>query len=157
MTWNTHFEQNAAKGNKKFGFLFKRNLKIFNPDIKSCAYKTLVRPTLEYCNTVWDPHTAKAALQLEIVQHRAARWVKNDYIQQCSVTQMLIDLNRVPIHFQVQNSRRFQGVFIGFQRRFFMWILNFLRKFMTLPCPTPQHLSENLRVLRVSYPEQAIS
>ena len=55
MTWNTHIEQTAANGNKKLGFL-KRN-KINNPDIKSHAYKTLVRPTLEYCSTGWDPHT----------------------------------------------------------------------------------------------------
>ena len=91
MMWNTHIEQTVGKGNKKLGFL-KRNLKISNPDIKSHAYKTLVRPTLEYCSTVWDPHTAKAALQLEMVQRRAARWVKNDYVQQSSVTQMLKDL-----------------------------------------------------------------
>ena len=83
--------EEEEEGNKKLGFL-KRNLKINNPDIKSCAYKTLVRPTLEYCSTVWDPHTAKAALQLEMVKCRAARWVKNDYVQQSSVTQMPIDL-----------------------------------------------------------------
>ena len=41
---------------------------------------------------IWDPHTAKAALQLETVQCRAARWVKNDYVQQSSVTSILIDL-----------------------------------------------------------------
>ena len=57
MTWNTHIEQTAAKRNKKLGFL-KRNLKINNPDIKSRAYKTLVRPTLEYCSMVLDPHKA---------------------------------------------------------------------------------------------------
>ena len=68
MTWNTHIEQTAAKVNKKLGFL-NWNLIIKNPDIKSRAYKTVVRPTLEYCSTVWDPHTAKAALQLQMVQH----------------------------------------------------------------------------------------
>ena len=57
MMWNTHTEQTAAKGNKKLVFL-KRNLKINNPDIKSRAYKTLVRPTLECYNMVWGSHTA---------------------------------------------------------------------------------------------------
>ena len=70
------------------GFL-KRTLKINNPVIK---HKTLVRPTLEYCSMVWDPYTAKAVLQLEMVQHWAAGWVNNDYVQQRSVTQMLLDL-----------------------------------------------------------------
>ena len=39
--------ETAAKVNKKLGFL-NRNLKINNPHIKSRAYKTVVRPTLEY-------------------------------------------------------------------------------------------------------------
>ena len=91
MMWNTHIKQIAANGNKKLGFL-RRNFKINNPDIKSHAYKTMVKPTLKYCSTVWDPHTAKTASQLETVQCQAAKWVKNDCIQQSSVTQMLIDL-----------------------------------------------------------------
>ena len=74
-------KKTAAKENKKLGFLMK-NLKIYNLDIKSHSYKTLVRPTLEYCSMVWDTHTAKAALQLEMVQCWAAMWVKNDYVQQ---------------------------------------------------------------------------
>ena len=77
MTWNTHIEKTAAKGNKKLGFL-KRTLKINIPDTKSHVYKTLVTPTLEYCSTVWDPRTAKGA-QKEMVQCQAARCVTNDY------------------------------------------------------------------------------
>ena len=80
MTWNTHTEQLQQRGTNRFGFL-KRNLKINNPDITNCIYKTLVRPTLEYCSMVWDPHTTKAALQLQKVQYWATTWVKNDYIQ----------------------------------------------------------------------------
>ena len=38
---------------------------------------------------VLDTHTTKAALQLGMVQHWPPKWVKNDYIQQSSVTQML--------------------------------------------------------------------
>ena len=91
MKWNTHIEQTVVKGNKKLGFL-KRNSKINNRDITSCAYNTLVRPTLEYCRTVRDPHRAKTAFQIEMVQCQAARWVKNHYVQQNSVTQMLIKL-----------------------------------------------------------------
>ncbi len=91
MEWNTHIEQTAAKANKKLGFL-KRNLKVNNEDIKSRAYKSLVRPNLEYCSTVWDPHTQKSTQQLEMVQRRAARWVKNDFFPQSSVTEMLKDL-----------------------------------------------------------------
>ena len=57
MMWNTNTEQTASTRNKSLGFL-KRNLKINNPDIKSHAYKTLVRQTLKHCSMVWDLHTA---------------------------------------------------------------------------------------------------
>ena len=42
-------------------------------------------------STALDPHTAKVASQLGMVQYQAARWVKNDYVQQSSVTQILKD------------------------------------------------------------------
>ena len=48
--------QTADKANKKLGLL-KISLNVNNPDLKSHAYKSLVRPTLEYADTVWDPHT----------------------------------------------------------------------------------------------------
>ena len=41
---------------------------------------------------VLDPHTAKAALQLEMVRCRGVKWVQNDYVWQNSVTQILIAL-----------------------------------------------------------------
>ena len=90
--WNTHIEQTAAKGNKKLDFL-KRNLKINNPDIKSCNYKTLVRPILQYYITVWIHILLNLlCMQLEKIQCQTARWVKNNYTKQSSVTHLLIDL-----------------------------------------------------------------
>jgi len=41
--------------NEILGFL-RRNLKIHNKKVKEQAYKTLVRPHLEYAAAVWDPH-----------------------------------------------------------------------------------------------------
>jgi hypothetical protein len=92
MSWNTHIDQMTAKSNKRLGFI-KRNLKIPDQDLKSMAYKSLVRPTLEYASAVWDPHTLTAAAQLEKVQRRAARWAMGDYRRESSVTIMLRTLN----------------------------------------------------------------
>ena len=42
--------------------------------VKSVAYKSLVRPILEYTCQVWSPHAAHDISTLENVQHYATRW-----------------------------------------------------------------------------------
>ena len=80
------------KANSVLGFL-RRNLRINNVDTKSSAYITLVRPHLEYCASIWSPHTHKYSHKLEMVQKRAARYCTNRYHNTSSVTDMLQDLN----------------------------------------------------------------
>ncbi len=53
--WRHHIENIVGKANKTLGFL-KPNLKHCPQEIKVQAYKTLVRPILEYSSTVWDPY-----------------------------------------------------------------------------------------------------
>ena len=91
MMCNTHIEHTAADINRKVGLLKRRSLAVNNPDIGSHGCRTLVGPTLGCCSMVWDPHIAIAVLLLEMVQCQAARWVKNDYVKQSSVTQLLAD------------------------------------------------------------------
>ena len=78
----------TAKANKQLGFI-KRNIPIKNSKINEVAYKGLVRPILEYCAPIWDPHHKKYINQIEMVQRRAARFVLGQYQKTCSVTEML--------------------------------------------------------------------
>ena len=66
----------TAKANSTLGFV-QCNIKISNPRVKECAYKTLVRPILEYSLTVWDPHTSGAVSKIESDQRRAAWYTLN--------------------------------------------------------------------------------
>jgi hypothetical protein len=75
LKWDKHINTITAKANQSLGFI-KRNLKVHSPAIKEHAFKALVRPKLEYCNTIWDPHTQQQKLQIEKIQRRAARYVK---------------------------------------------------------------------------------
>jgi hypothetical protein len=53
LKWDKHINTITAKANQSLGFI-KRNLKVHSPAIKEHAFKALVRPKLEYCNTIWE-------------------------------------------------------------------------------------------------------
>ena len=91
MSWSPHIESIVSKANSTVGFL-RRNLKHCRFKLRVTGYISLVRPKLEYCSSVWDPHFQKDVLALEMVQRRAARFVYNDYSRQSSVTDMLNEL-----------------------------------------------------------------
>ena len=80
LRWDKHVDRVVAKANNTLVFL-RRNLNIHNPKVKAHAYKSLVRPLLEYSCSVWDPHTDHLTKKLEMVQRRAARFTLNKYRQ----------------------------------------------------------------------------
>ena len=92
LSWDTHINRISKKANNIIGFL-RRNIKIHSESLNSSAYKCLVRPQLDYCSTVWCPFTDSNISKLEVVQHRAARWVKHDHGQTSSVTEMMQSLH----------------------------------------------------------------
>ena len=92
LSWEDHINRITKKANQTLGFL-RRNIKVKSETLKTNAYKTLVRPQLEYGSEVWAPHTQSLIDQIEAVQRRSARWIKLDYGQTSSVTGMLQSLN----------------------------------------------------------------
>ena len=91
LSWNTHVDIIAKKATTSLNFL-KRNLHSCPSTVKEKCYKSLVRPIMEYASCVWDPHSKRNIDKLEMVQRRAARFVKGDYSRTSSVTAMLADL-----------------------------------------------------------------
>ena len=66
VNWSQHIDSIKNKANRTLGFL-RRNLKISSISIKEQAYKTLVRPLVEYASPVWDPHHQTDIRKLESV------------------------------------------------------------------------------------------
>ena len=91
MIWNGISTIICDKANRTIGFL-RRNLNIGATSIKERAYFTLVRPLVEYASKVCDPHIQANVQKLEMVQRRAARYVKNRHRNASSVTDMLSTL-----------------------------------------------------------------
>lgn len=88
LTFKAHINTIAKKSNAIRAFV-ARTTKSCPHQVKVDAYKTYVRPILEYSSAVWDPHTQNNIQQLEAVQRRAARSVMRDYKRTSSVTAML--------------------------------------------------------------------
>ncbi|XP_071479519.1 uncharacterized protein [Diadema antillarum] len=105
LSWKSHINNICKRSNRTLGFL-RRNLRRCPQAIKEQAYKTYIRPTLEYSSSVWDPHTKELISQIETVQRRAARFVLSDYRQQSSVALMLQKLQ-----WQSLNDRRAHNKF----------------------------------------------
>ena len=91
LSWNEHIYSIVKKANSSIGFL-RRNLQVHQKHIKANAYKTLVRPQIEYASTIWDPFTQENQNKIEMVQRRAVRFAYNNYRREVSVTTMLDEL-----------------------------------------------------------------
>ena len=76
MSWHPHINQLCHKANRLLGFL-TRNLRCSSKILKEHAYRQFILPILEYCSAIWDPHHFNAIYHLEMIQHRAARFVLN--------------------------------------------------------------------------------
>jgi len=57
--------------------LVNRTIKHRHPDLMVWLHKSLVRPHLEYCSPVWNPHYKKDIMLLKKVKHRFTRFFDN--------------------------------------------------------------------------------
>ena len=93
LNWSTHINTITHTCNSKLGFLRRNLIKSLFPKTKgNSLYLSLIRPTLEYAASVWDPRLAKDRNSPEAVQRKAAIFVHGDYRRRASPTNMLNDL-----------------------------------------------------------------
>ena len=91
LSCNEHICSIVKKANSSIGFL-RRNLQIHQKHIKANAYKTLVRPQIEYVSSIWDSFTQENQNRIEMVRRRATHFTCNNYRREASVTTMLDEL-----------------------------------------------------------------
>ena len=91
LDWGQHVSEISCKATKTVGFLW-RNLALVPRHTKEVAYKTLVRPQLEYAAPIWNPYHKLQIQEVEKVQRTAARWTCSRWRNTSSVGDMLDEL-----------------------------------------------------------------
>ncbi|XP_072016887.1 uncharacterized protein [Amphiura filiformis] len=104
LKWVNHIAHVTSKAKQVLGMV-RRNLHPCPTKLKSTAYKTLIRPHLEFSATVWDPYTKEDIKKVESVQRKAARFVCRDYGRRSSVTDMIERLEWEPLQTRRKISR----------------------------------------------------
>ena len=75
LQFSTHIAACTSKANQRIGLL-RRNFKFLDEETFMPLYKALVRPILEYGNSVWKPYFKKDSELLEKVQRRSTKLVR---------------------------------------------------------------------------------
>ena len=74
MTFKTHIRKMISKANARIGFI-KRSFSKLKCHSFKIIYKSLIRPILEYCSSIWFPLYKGDSLEIEKVQRRATKLV----------------------------------------------------------------------------------
>ena len=104
LSFNGHIQNITTSASRSLGFL-KGSIRSKNPELREMAYKTLVRPLVEYSSSVWSPYTKSKITRLEMVQRRAAHWTLSEYSPYASVTQMLQSMGWRSLEQRMSDSR----------------------------------------------------
>ena len=88
LCWEKHCN-NIAKTASITLELLHRTLSPCSKEVKSRAYRALVRPQLEYAAEAWNPCNITTADRLERIQRAAARFVHHDYRHTTSVYNLI--------------------------------------------------------------------
>lgn len=96
LRWNEHVSYITKKAMQKLGYM-RRTLRNSTQEIKLLAFKTFIRPVLEYASVVWDPCTQLNIAKLESIQKKAARFIYNSYSWRTSATALVEKANLEPL------------------------------------------------------------
>ena len=79
LSWSNHLSHITNQAYKKLGLLRHTLSLSNNSSTKRLLYVFLVRSQLVYCSPIWRPHHMKDIKLVENVQHRATKFIVNDF------------------------------------------------------------------------------
>ncbi len=102
MQWSEHISTVKNKSTRVLNLMRRNFSRGTTVSTRDTIYKSLVRPHLEYCSSVWDPSNRTDVDKLEAVQNKAARFVMQKHRRRESVSAMKRELE-----WQSLQERRF--------------------------------------------------
>ena len=89
--FTTHIDSTCAKASRTLGFL-SRTLKAYPEKLKTLAFNSMCRSTLEYAAPIWDPYQTTDMKKFDKIQRRGARFVTRNYSRSTRGEQIVKDL-----------------------------------------------------------------
>lgn len=74
LTYKQHINYIVAKASRSFGLIMRMTRNFTDVYCLKNLYCSLVRPTLEYCSVIWNPHYLNGVNRIEAVQRRFIRY-----------------------------------------------------------------------------------
>ena len=113
MDWDQHISDTSSKATETLSFL-RRHLAFAPRSAKEVAYKTLVRPKLEYAAPIWSTYSKLQINQVEKVQRTADRWACRRWRNTSFVGEMLNELEwpSLKAHRDQSSLLRFHKIFL---------------------------------------------
>ena len=92
LNWLKRVTKISNKASRTLGLL-KRTLSPCSQNVKSIAYKMLVRPQLEYASEVWSPYAMKCIKKIEQIQRNSCRFIFHEYRRDTDTSLLINRLN----------------------------------------------------------------
>ena len=108
-SFTAHIDSTCAKASRDLGFLNSRNLKACPEKLKTLAFNSMCRSTLEYATPIWDPYQTTDTKNFDKIQLRGARFVTKNYSRSTQGEQIVKDLK-----WEDLSTRRYQSHLILF-------------------------------------------
>ena len=95
LSWDKHYKSISARAYKVLGLIRRTIASTHSTSTLVTLYISMVRSQLLYCTQLWRPHLMKDILTLEQIQHRATKYLLNDYTS--SYKTRLVKLRILPL------------------------------------------------------------
>ena len=79
LSWTHHYQQIITRAYQNLGLIHRTFSALIPTRTKKLLYLSLIRSQLIYCSRIWRPRLIKDIISLEQLQHRATKYILNDY------------------------------------------------------------------------------